>query len=402
METSAGIDWASETHAVCVVDEHGRRLLQRTIRHDDAGLSELTRLLRQHAVQRVAIERPDGVLVERMLDAGLPVLAIHPNQVQAARDRYRAAGGKSDAFDAFVLAELARTDHHRFRLVRPDSDQTRALQAMTRARDDLVAVRVELANRLRAELERSWPGAAVIFADLDSPIALAFLQRYPSPSDAARLGPQRLAGFLSRHHYCGRKTPAVLLQRLAQAPSVQLLDAESEARRSIVLSLVAALQPLVAQIRELSSAIAQALAAHPDGHIFRAFFRDPKSSLTAATLLAEIGDSRQRYPTADALAADAGQSPVAVESGKRKQATFRRACDKRLRNAISVLADTSRHHNPWAADIYTRARARGASHQHAIRILGRAWCGVIWRLWHDHDIYDPARHTALQRLLTAA
>ena len=117
-------------------------------------------------------------------------------------------------------------------------------------------------------------------------------------------------------------------------------------------------------------------------------------------MLAEMGDCRDRYPTKAALAADAGQAPSPIESGKSKRARFRWACDHRLRNAIATLADTSRHHNPWAADIYTRARARGATHQHAIRILGRAWCGVIWRIWHDHTTYDPARHGALQHLIT--
>ena len=61
----------------------------------------------------VAIERPDGVLVE-LLETGVPVLALHPNQVKAARDRVRASNGKSDHFDRFVLCELARTDAHRF------------------------------------------------------------------------------------------------------------------------------------------------------------------------------------------------------------------------------------------------------------------------------------------------
>jgi transposase len=98
------------------------------------------------------------------------------------------------------------------------------------------------------------------------------------------------------------------------------------------------------------------------------------------------------------VAADGGQAPVAVESGKAKRAQFRWACDQRLREAFCVLADSSRHHNPWAADIYDRACARGASHQHAARILDRSWCQVIWRLWQDHDTYDPARHTARQRL----
>jgi transposase len=399
MAASAGIDWASEVHAVCVVDEQGRPLARGTVRHDDAGLARLIDLFRRHDVQRVAMERPDGVLAERLLAAGLPLLAIHPNQVQAARERYRAAAGKSDAFDAFVLAELARTDHHRFRLVVPDHDQTRALQAMTRAREDLVGLKVDVANRLRAELERSWPGAAGLFVELASPIALAFLERYPAAGDAERLGPKRLAGFLARHHYSGRKTPHELLQRLASAPSVQLSEHEAEARRSIVLGLVAVLRPLITQIAAFDRDIAHSLNQHPDGQLYRACFASA-STLTAAQLIAEIGDCRDRYPTAESLIADAGQSPVAVESGKRKQAAFRHACDKRLRRATNVLADSSRHHNPWAADIYQRARQRGCNHPHAIRILGRAWLRILWRCWHDHTPYDPTRHGALQRLLT--
>jgi len=166
-----------------------------------------------------------------------------------------------------------------------------------------------------------------------------------------------------------------------------------------VLAFVAALEPTGSKIAELTSQIRAGLEDHADGDTFRSLFKDPRSVVTAAAMLAEIGDCRERYPTVATLAADGGQAPVAVESGKSKRARFRWACDHRLRHAISVLADSSRHHNPWAKDIYDRARARGASHQHALRILGRSWCSVIWRIWQDHDVYHPARHTALQRLL---
>ena len=118
-------------------------------------------------------------------------------------------------------------------------------------------------------------------------------------------------------------------------------------------------------------------------------------------MLSEIGDCRDRYPSYRTLAADAGQCPVAVESGKSKHAQFRWACDHRLRDAFDKLADASRRHDPWAADIYNRARARGAGHAHATRILGRAWCQVIWRLWQDHDTYDPAKHTARRRVIAS-
>ena len=397
----AGIDWASEEHACCVVDGEGRIVEGRRYRHDERGIKALCRRLLELDVVLVAIERPDGLLIERLLDAGLSVVAIHPNQVAAMRPRFSAAGGKSDGFDAFVLAELARTDSHRFRVLVPDSDQTKALRALSRSREDLVAHRVAIANELRAQLECFWPGAAHVFADVDSPIALAFLRRYPSPVDAHGLGEQRMARFLARHHYCGRRTPTELLERLRRAAHGRADRLETEARRTTVLALVAALEPIVTHIAELTSEIRSALKDHVDGPTFRSLFIDPKSAVAASALLSEIGDCRERYPTKTALAADGGQAPVAVESGKSKRARFRWACDHRLRAAICTLADSSRHHNPWAADIYTRARQRGASHQHAIRILGRAWCGVIWRLWHDHDVYDPARHTARQRLLAA-
>jgi len=138
-----------------------------------------------------------------------------------------------------------------------------------------------------------------------------------------------------------------------------------QARRQLVLALVSALEPIVARISELTIEIRHALDAHPDGPTFRSLFIAADSWLCAASMLAEIGDCRERYPTYRAVAADAGQAPVAIESGKSKHAQFRWACDHRLRDAFDTLADSSRHHNPLAADVYHRARARGASHAHA-------------------------------------
>ncbi|MQA76568.1 MAG: IS110 family transposase [Solirubrobacterales bacterium] len=397
METFAGIDWASEEHALCVVDERCS-LAGEMFANDEAGIRELIARMRRLRVLRVAIERPDGLLVDRLLEAGFTVLPVHPNKLKATRSRYESAGGKSDGFDAFVLAELARTDAHRLRVLRPDSDETRALRALTRTREDLVAARVRLANELRAQLEAFWPGAAAIFADVDSPIALAFLERYPAPADARGLGEKRLAGFLARHHYCGRRSPAALLDRLRSAPEGRAEALESEARRAAVLGLVAALRPLVVQIRELTSQIAGAVRAHPDGAVFLPLFKDPKSVITAARLVAEIGDDRCRYPSAEALAADAGMAPVARESGKRKVAGFRWACDKRLRDAVSCLADSTRKHHPWARGVYRAATERGLDHPHAIRVLGRAWLRVLWRCWQDGIPYDPSKHGNLRRL----
>ena len=382
--TYAGVDWASEKHDVLIADEAGEEILAATFAHDEAGVRGLCRTLVRHEVTLVAIERPDGLLVERLLDAGLRILPLHPNQVAATRDRFRASGGKSDRFDAFVLCELARTDHHRFRVLEPDSDQTKALRALTRAREDLVGTRTALVNQLRAELARFWPGPLGLFTDLHSQISLAFLERYPSPADARGLGEARLHGFLVRGSTTpAARQPAQLLAKLRRAPEARVGELELATRRALVLSLVATIKTINEQIKQLERQIATAIREHPDGPIFLSLFKKPSSVICAAELLAEIGDCRARYPTRDTLAADAGQAAVAIESGKRKAACFRWACNKRLRQAFVTLADTTRHHNPWAQDLYASARARGHDHPRAIRTLGRAWCRIVWRCWQD-------------------
>jgi hypothetical protein len=207
----AGVDWAAEKHDLLIEDLDGRERLAATFAHDESGISALCAALVSHQVEVIAIERPGGVLVERLLETGVKVLALHPNQVAAARDRFRASGGKSDRFDAFVLCELARTDAHRFRMLEPDSDQTKAIQALVRAREDLVAVRVAMALQLRAELERFWPGPIRMFKLLHSRISLAFLERYPSPEDARLLAEKRLTAFLKANRYSNRRPRACCL-----------------------------------------------------------------------------------------------------------------------------------------------------------------------------------------------
>ena len=277
----------------------------------------LCRTLVRHGVTLVAIERPDGLLVERLLEAGLRILPLHPNQVAATRDRFRVSGGKSDRFDAFVLCELARTDHHRFRVLEPDSDQTKALRALTRAREDLVGTGTALSNQLRAELARFWPGPLGLFRDLHSRISLAFLERYPSPADTRGLGEARLQGFLAREHYTGRQKPAQLLAKLRRAPEARVGELELGTRRALVLGLVVTITALNEQIKQLERQIATAIREHPDGAIFLSLFKKPNSVICAAELLAEIGDCRARYPTRDTLA-DAGHAAVAIDPANAK------------------------------------------------------------------------------------
>jgi transposase len=399
-----GLDWGSTAHAVCVIDDaSGRIVEQLDVKHTAEGIKAmLARLARiaPAAALPIAIERPSGLIVDTLLEAGHPVVPIHPNIVKACRPRYRAAGGKSDPGDGYMLADILRTDGHRFRPLAPCSDAIKGLRALVRTRDDLVAQRVALANQLRALLEGFWPGAAVIFADIDSPIALAFLQRYPTPASAARLGEKRLAAFLAQYSYSGRRTPAELLDRLRSAPASLAGDAEAEIKGELVRSLASILATLVPEIAKLSARLEHDVAALADGQIVMSFPRAGR--ICAAQILAEIGDVRARFQTEHQLAAEAGVCPVTHASGKSRGVIFRWACNHRLRAAITCFADNSRHASAWAADIYRRARTRGCDHPHAIRILARAWVRVLWRAWIDQLPYDPNRHHAAVQRRTAA
>jgi transposase len=401
MRMFVGLDWASAEHAVCVLDERGRVRAQITAEHSATGLTALVTQLRRFGEPTtlpIAIERPTGLLVDTLVEAGFPIYPVHPNVVKACRTRDRAAGSKSDPYDAYVLADLLRTDGHRLQRLRRQQDRTRALRALVRGRDDLVAARVAFANQLRALLESFWPGAAAIFAEIDSPIALAFLSRYPTPQSAARLSAKRLVAFLAQYGYPGRRTPDELLARLRDAPLGRAGADEAAAKGELVRALVAVLTPLVSELQRLTAAVEHAVATHPDGPLVMSFPRAGR--INAAQILAELGDDRDRFTCDDHLAAEAGVAPVTRTSGKQRGVNFRRACNQRLRQAVVCFADNSRRSSAWAAATY--ARARGCDHPHAVRILARAWMRILWRCWRDRRPYDPTKHGGAKRMLDAA
>jgi transposase len=393
-----GVDWSWERHAVCIVDAAGAVVERFEAEHQAAGLQTMVRRLRRAGVHRVAIERGDGPVVDTLLASDLEVVVVSSRQVKALRLRYGTAGNKDDRFDAFVLADVLRSDGHRLVSLTPDSSATIGLRALVRARKDLVKHRIALGNQLRANLLAAFPGAVGLFAEIDSPISLTFLTRFPSADRAAWLSEKRMAAWLAAVGYCGRQTPEQLMAHLRGAPA-GLTGPAGAACATVTEQLVASLVDLRTRIDALDEAIAESLALHHDAAVFTALPR--AGTNRAALLLAEIGDCRARFPDDAALAAAAGVAPSTRASGKRHHVAFRHSCDKKLREALTDFAADSRQASPWAAEVYQRARDRGARHPHAVRILARAWCRIIWRCWTDQTAYDPARHGGLQQLLTA-
>jgi len=374
MRVLVGVDWGSGSHAVCMIDAEGQVLDRLEAGHDRAGAAALILRLMEYGVSGdipVAIERPSGLLVDTLVEAGFVATPIHPDVVQACRPRYRAVSAESDPGDASILADILRTDgRHRLTALKPQSDAIEAQCGQVRDRDDLVSSRVASDNQLRALPDGFWPGATVTFADpadfveIRSPITLAFIERYPTPESVARLGPERLAGCLARRHSCGRKSP----RRCWRVCRPRAEDALAKPR--------ALPRQRDRQDQQLHRAHAHRAARRPDRHVLPQGRRrlrrpDPRRAGRRARALPERRPARRR-----------GRLGVG----------WRWACNKRRRAAVTCFADNSRHQSPWAADVQNRARARGCDHPHAIRILGRARARVRWRAWANGEPYDPAKH----------
>lgn len=403
MKYFVGIDWAEREHAFCVVDESGLVVASGPVDHSAAGLRELLDCLAQVAGLDdlpVAIERPDGLLVDTLVAGGLSVYPIHPNKMHACRSRYTAACGKSDRSDAYILADIMRTDGHRFRPLLPHSDELRALRALSRTRTDLVQQRVAATNRLRSLLLEFWPGSTGLFSELTAEISLAFLERYPSPEAAKRLGPKRIKQFLERNGYSGGTSATELHRRLRDAVQPLAGEAEMEAKGALVRFHVALLRSLKEHISAIEKRIKALMESLPLGQVMMSF---PRAGIVnAAQIISEIGNRPERFWCARALAAEAGVSPVTAQSGKRKgkgqkheqkkKAYFRTACNRRLRAALTGWADRSRQESAWAKRHYNRAKSRGLEHTHAVRVLARAWTLVLWRCLVDGVPYDPEQH----------
>ena len=387
----AGIDWGGEHHQLCVVDGVGRRLTEKRVAHNVAGLTELQQDLRRYGGRLpIAVERAEGLLVERLQAAGHLVFPVSPRITARARERYKIAAVKDDRFDAFVLADTLRHEHLRWRPLAVPSALLGEIKALTRDRDRLLGTQQTVEHQLRMILESYHPAPVRLFSSVDRQITLSFVLDYPTPATASRVKTTRMQGFLTRHHYTGRVPAQVLAERMR----ANLLSgaAGTVAGKSFSAQSFARLLDLLnTQLAEYDDAIAAAVAEHCDAVIFGSF--PGVGPVLTGVLLAEIGEDRRRFPEPAVLLAEAGLAPVTRASGRSRSVRFRYAANTHLRDAAMWWAFNSLKTSPWAAAAFRQARdQRGQRYHRALRGLAARWMRILWRCWTDHTTYDPARH----------
>ena len=367
-----GIDWAESDHAVCVMDASGAIQQRLVVPHSAAGLRRLRAAVAEHEPEAtavlIAIERPDGLLVDALLEAGYSVYALNPKVVERYRGRTRTSGAKTDRSDAELLARIVLVDRDRHRPWRPSSPAVQELRAL--ARDDERAGRdqVRLLNRLRQDVLSVFPQALAAFPHLNTIAALSFLERWPSAAAAAQISDAELASLLREHRH-GWPTRAA--ERIRAALQAEALVAPAHLARAKADTIRLTAQQLLLLHRQRSAwearlrELLDSAAISPGGEVLLSV--TGLSTRLAARVLGEMGDQLERFPTPSALQCYAGTAPVTKASGRLRVVTVRFACNRVLRQAVLQWAHCSRQGSSWASAFYTQHRSAGKTHFAALR-----------------------------------
>jgi len=405
-----GIDWATEEHQVCLIDENGGIVGERAFAHSGSGLAELCQWLidttdAEPDQTGVCIEIPHGAVVDTLLERGFVVHAINPKQLDRFRDRFTVAGAKDDRRDAYVLADSLRTDSHCFRRLEVSEPLVIELREWSRMLDDLQHDRVRMSNRLREQLRRYYPQTLKLTDDVAASWFMDVWELVPAPKQATRARETSIARILKKHRI--RRIDAQAVRRVLREQPVTVAPGTVEAARAHIGSLIARLRLVNTQIKEgekrLDALCNKLAKSSPEqeqspGQIHEQ--RDVEilrslpgiGRIVLATLLAEASQplrDRDYY----ALRTLSGVAPVTRRSGKRCVVVMRKACHRRLRDAVYHWARVAMQHDPISRTRYLALRSRGHSHGRALRTVADRLLGVACAMLRNQQLFDSARVT---------
>jgi len=402
MSVYLGIDWSEQKHDVCFMNEAGAVIQFLTVAHSVNGFAQLDQAIRALGLPAadvyIGLETAHTLLIDFMLERGYPHLyVLPPSQVKANQDRFAQSHAKDDQRDGWVLADMLRTDRGRYRPWQPDTRLTRQIQVQVRYVLYLNRMIRRQTNHLRALLLRYYPLAAELFSKLDSPIALAFLQAYPTPQAAQHLSPSQFEAFLREHRHPQRAKWAALYAaltgpQLVPHPDTVALYAQQAPLLAEQLATFVCAKPQAVRV------LRQLFDQHPQAGLFGSLPR--VGDFLAPALLAKLGDDPQRFASPAAVQAIAGTCPITQRSGKHRAVLFRHACDREFRYIATLWAGQVIAHHPWAQTLYAQYRKRGISETDATRRVANRLLAILWKVWQSHTPYNEATH--LQNRLARA
>jgi len=394
-----GIDWSDAKHDVCLVDSATGAQELSVIKQTPEALNEWARTLRTRfggEPVAVCLEQSRGPLIYALLKYDFLVLyPINPKTLARFREAFTPSRAKDDPRDAEYLVELLT--HHRERLKAwlPDDEKTRTLQLLVEHRRRLVGDQTRISNRLTALLKSYFPQALAWFPDIRTALVCDFLLRWSSLDALRGVRRATLLKFFRQHNSHRRETLETRLDSIREAAPLTTDQAVIASSVTMVRALASQMKTTLAAVKEFDQQIEGLCAAHEDFELFASF--PGAGSVYASRLLTALGSNRERWASADELLRFSGVAPVVERSGKSSWTRWRYFCPKFFRQSFVEYAGESIRHSEWAQAFYASQKAKGKSHQAAVRALAYKWIRIIWKCWQTRTKYDEARYVECLR-----
>jgi transposase len=391
--TIIGMDWADKKHDVCVQATETRQRKSYQIQHKADKIDEWARSLyrRYGGPIAVALELSKGPIVSALQKYDFFVIfPIDPTTLANYRKAFTPSGAKDDPTDAELALDLLLCHPDRFQALKPQSVEMRTLMTLVEQRRRLMNDRVRLTNRLRNALKQYYPQALEWFDRIDTLLFCDFIKRWPSLAQARRARKAALEKFFHEHNM-NRK--ALLGRRVTAIKSAMPLTTDEAVivpYRLKALTLVAQLEVALESIRSYDEEIAGLAPQHPDYGLFNTLPGAGPS--LAPRLLVAFGEQRERFTSAADVQKYGGIAPVTQRSGQTTWIHWRWQCPTFLRQTFVEWAAQTINKSYWAGLYYYQQRAKGCSHQAAVRALAFKWIRILYRCWVTRTPYDEAKY----------
>jgi len=395
-----GIDWADRKHDVCVAAPDSGKPECFVVDHQPTAIRNWARSLRDRFPTgsiAVCLELSQGPIVSALLEHDFFVIfPVNPSTLAKYRRAFTPSGAKDDPTDAQIALDLLLRHRDKLKPLRREGADMRALRQLVEARRDLVQDRVRITNRLTYALKAYFPQVLQWFRDKETDVFIDFLVKWPSLQAAKRARPETLARFFNCHNV---RYPAVVKRRLDAIQTETPLTSDPaiiEPTQLVVQALLPQLRALNEAILAMDAAIAKRCDRLPDFHLFAEL--PGAGPVFAPRLMAAFGEQRDRFDGAAAIQKFVGVAPVTERSGNKHWVHWRWACPTFLRQTFVEWAGETIPRSFWARAFYESHKAKGATHNAAIRALAFKWIRILYRCWVDKTPYDESRYlNALQK-----
>ena len=386
-----GIDWADSKHDVCIQPQGSDAREFDVIAHRVEVIDDWAHGLRKRfgGTIAVALELSKGPIVTALQKYDFMVIyPIHPSTLAKYRETFQPSRAKDDPTDAELAVDLLLRHPERFKPLRPQSPEMRALATLVEHRRQLVGERTRVTNRLRSSLKQYYPQALDWFDHIDTLLFCDFLTRWPTLIQAKRARASTLRRFFAEHNMNRQQLLKRRLESIKHSVPLTMDEAIIVPYRMHALALVGQLRILLESIRGFDEEIETLASKHPDYALFRALPGAGPSY--APRLLVAFGEQRDRFKRAQDLQEYSGVAPVTERSGKKHWVHWRWQCSTFLRQTFVEWAGQTINKSYWAGQYYYQQREKGCTYQTAVRSLAFKWIRIVYRCWQEGKMYDEA------------